>query len=166
MTDRGHMTLPGGTILGWRPLDGRTGHEAAWELLEELYCAPLPEVRRTDRGKPYFACGAPYFSISHTKRHAFCAMGPAPLGLDAEEADRKIRPALAEKILSPGEAARLQAAEDPRAALLKLWVLKEAEAKRTGEGLRGYPNKTDFSPDDPRVLTIAGCYVAVLTEGD
>ena len=166
MTDRGHMTLPGGTILGWRPLDGRTGHEAAWELLEELYGAPLPEVRRTDRGKPYFTCGAPYFSISHTKRHAFCAMGPAPLGLDAEEADREIRPALAEKILSPGEAARLQAAEDPRAALLKLWVLKEAEAKRTGEGLRGYPNKTDFSPDDPRVLTIAGCYVAVLTEGD
>ena len=166
MTDRGRLTLPGGTVLGWRSLEGRTGHEAAWELLEELYGAPLPEVRRTDRGKPYFACGEPYFSISHTKRHAFCAIGPSPIGLDAEEADREIRPALAEKILSPGEAARLRAAEDPRTALLKLWVLKEAEAKRTGEGLRGYPNKTDFSPGDPRVLTIAGCYVAVLTEGD
>ena len=166
MTDRGRLTLPGGTVLGWRPLEGRTGHEAAWELLEELYGAPLPEVRRTDRGKPYFANGDLHFSISHTKRHAFCAMGPSPIGLDAEEADRDIRPALAEKILSPGEAARFRAAEDPRTALLKLWVLKEAEAKRTGEGLRGYPNDTDFSPEDPRVLMIAGCHVAVLTEGD
>ncbi len=166
MTDRGHITLPGGILLGWQPLEGRSGHEAAWELLEDLYGAPLPEVRRTDRGKPYFACGKPHFSISHTKRHAFCALGPAPLGLDVEEADRDIRLALAEKILSDGERRRFLAAEDPRTALLKLWVLKEAEAKRTGEGLRGYPNETDFSPEDPRVLTIAGCYVAVLAEGD
>ena len=166
MTDRGQITLPGGIRLGWRPLEGRTGHEAAWELLEQLYGAPLPEVRRTDRGKPYFTDGKIHFSLSHTKRHAFCALGPAPLGLDAEEADREIRPALAEKILSNSEMGRFRAAEDPRAALLKLWVLKEAEAKRTGEGLRGYPNETDFSPEDPRVLTVAGCYVAVLTEGE
>ena len=166
MTDRGHITLPGGILLGWQPLEGRSGHEAAWELLEQLYGAPLPQVRRTDRGKPYFTDGKIHFSLSHTKRHAFCALGPAPLGLDAEEADREIRPALAEKILSNSEMGRFRAAEDPRAALLKLWVLKEAEAKRTGEGLRGYPNETDFSPEDPRVLTIAGCYVAVLAEGD
>ena len=166
MTDRGQLTLPGGVLLGWCPLEGRTGHEAAWTLLEELYGAPLPEVRHTDRGKPYFACGEPHFSISHTKRHAFCALGPAPLGLDAEEADREIRPVLAEKILSGSEMGRFRAAEDPQTALLKLWVLKEAAAKCSGEGLRGYPNDTDFSPEDPRVLTIAGCFVAVLTEGD
>ena len=166
MTDRGQLTLPGGVTLGWCSLEGRSGHEAAWALLEELCGRPLPEVRRTDRGKPYFAGGKLHFSISHTKRHAFCATGPRPLGLDAEEADREIRPALAEKILSAAELSRFRAAEDPRSALLKLWVLKEAEAKRTGEGLRGYPNKTDFSPGDPRVLTVAGCYVAVLTEGD
>ena len=48
------------------------------------------------------------------------------------------------------------------AVLLKLWVLKEASVKLTGEGLRGYPNHTDFSPDDPRVMEMDGCYVAVL----
>ena len=166
MTDRGQITLPGDIRLSWCPLEGRTGHEAAWELLKELYGSPLPEVRRTDRGKPYFPDGKLHFSISHTKHHAFCALGPRNMGLDAEEADREIRPALAEKILSDSEMLQLRAAEDPRGALLKLWVLKEAEAKRTGHGLMGYPNKTDFSPADPRVLTIAGCYVAVLTEGD
>ena len=128
----GRISLPGGITLGWQPLGGRSGHEAAWALLEELWGGPLPEVRRTDRGKPYFACGEPYFSISHTKRHAFCAIGPSPIGLDAEEADREIRLSLAEKILSDRELLRFREAEDPRAALLKLWVLKEADVKRSG----------------------------------
>ena len=47
-------------------------------------------------------------------------------------------------------------------ALLTFWVLKEAQVKRTGEGLRGYPNKTDFSLDDPRVTEMDGCLVAVI----
>ena len=164
MTDRGRLTLPGGTVLGWRPLEGRTGHEAAWELLEELYGAPLPEVRRTDRGKPYFACGEPYFSISHTKRHAFCALAKCPIGIDAEEQGRKVRMKLAAKVLSDTEKLRFDQCSDKNDAFLRFWVLKEASVKLTGEGLNGYPNHTDFSPDDPRIQIIDGCYVAVFTE--
>ena len=70
--------------------------------------------------------------------------------------------ALAEKILSPGERVQFDAAPDKRRALLTFWVLKEARVKRTGEGLRGYPNKTDFSLDDPRVTEMDGCLVAVI----
>ena len=86
------------------------------------------------------------------------------VGIDAEEAGRSINLRLAEKILSPGEALRFAEAEDKRLALLKLWVLKEAAAKLSGEGLRGYPNHTAFSPDDPRVQEIDGCIVAIVTE--
>ncbi|MEI3093229.1 MAG: hypothetical protein V8T48_04715 [Oscillospiraceae bacterium] len=46
--------------------------------------------------------------------------------------------------------------------MLTFWVLKEAQVKRTGDGLRGYPNKTDFSLDDPRVTEMDGCLVAVI----
>ena len=60
------------------------------------------------------------------------------------------------------EKLRFQKAAESRQALLKLWVLKEAAAKFTGQGLRGYPNQTDFSPDDPRVQQIDGCYVAII----
>jgi len=165
-----YCTLPGGLELGWCLLEDRSGHEAGLELLEQLYRRrtgqPLPPIVRTDRGKPCFEGTPLHFSISHTPRHAFCVLGPVNMGLDAEEQDRPIRLALAEKILSSGEYQRVRAAQDPRRALLKLWVLKEAEVKRTGEGLRGYPNKTDFFPEDPRVLEIACCYVAVLTEGE
>ena len=45
-------------------------------------------------------------------------------------------------------------------------VLKEAAAKLSGEGLRGFPNHTNFSLDDPRVREIDGCIVAVLREGE
>ena len=114
-------------------LNGRTGHEAARALLRRL-CGDR-EIAVTRRGKPYFVGGGPHFSISHTKSRAFCVLSDCPVGIDAG---------------------------DQRLALLKLWVLKEAQAKATGEGLRGYPNKTDFRPDDPRLSVMDGHVVAVI----
>ena len=149
-------------------LQGRTGHEAGRELLTRMYretCGEnCPEIAIEERGKPYFVTGGWHFSISHTKKHVFCALSTQPVGLDAEETDRKIDLRLAEKILSESEKIRYEAEPDKREALLKLWVLKEAAAKLTGEGLRGYPRDTDFSPNDPRVTQMDGCYVAVLEE--
>lgn len=149
-------------------LEGRSGHEAGRALLEELYRretgASLPEILVTDRGKPYFPDSPWYFSISHTPRHAFCVLSREPVGLDAEELDRTPDPRLAQKILSPMEWERYRKAPDPNRALLSLWVLKEAAAKLTGQGLRGYPNHTNFDPEDPRVTVRDGCLVAVLTK--
>lgn len=141
-------------------LNGRTGHEAGRALLRRL-CGDR-EVAVTDRGKPYFADGGPYFSISHTKSRVFCALSDVPVGVDAEEVDRDIDLRLAGKILSAGELERFEKAPDKRLTLLKLWVLKEALAKATGEGLRGYPNKTDFLPDDPRLFFADGHVAAVI----
>ena len=153
-------------ILGSCELRGRTGHEAGRELLASLYREAtgeeLPPIAVADRGKPYFVDSSWHFSISHTHRHAFCALAMHPLGIDAEEADRDVNLRLAEKILSPMEKAQYDAAEDKRHALLTFWVLKEAAAKLTGKGLKGYPNHTEFSLNDPRVKEIDGCFVAVL----
>ena len=149
-------------------LEGRTGHEAGRELLAQLYREAtgedLPPIAISPRGKPYFPDSPWHFSISHTKRHAFCALAKCPVGLDAEELDRVVHLKLADKALSPSEKLRFERYSDKKDAFLRLWVLKEASVKRTGEGLRGYPNHTDFSPDDPRIQIIDGCYVAVLTE--
>ena len=148
-------------------LDGISGHEAGRELLAELYRRAtgeeLPPVAVTPRGKPYFPDSPWHFSISHTKAHVFCALAKCPVGIDAEELDRKIDLRLADKILSPAERTEFDAAEDKRRALLTFWVLKEAAVKLTGEGLRGYPNNTAFSLSDPRVTEREGCLVAALT---
>ena len=153
--------------IGSRELKGRTGHEVGRELLSDLYRRvtgeALPSIAVADRGKPYFVDSPWHFSISHTKEHAFCVLSRCPVGIDAEELDRKIDLRLADKILSPAERTEFDAAEDKRRALLTFWVLKEAAAKLTGEGLRGYPNHTAFSLSDPRVTEREGCLVAVLT---
>ena len=148
--------------IAYMLLDGQDPHDAALLLLQKLYKKPLPEIRRTERGKPYFVGSPLHFSISHTKKHVFCALSDRPIGIDAEEADRDIRLALAEKILSPGELEQFRKSHDPRQALLRFWVLKEAAAKCSGEGLRGYPNHTNFSLNDPRIQEIDGCLIAVI----
>lgn len=149
-------------------LAGRTGHEAGRQLLQTLYRAEtgeeLPEIRITDRGKPYFADTPWHFSISHTPKHAFCVLSKNNIGLDAEELGRTVNLRLAEKILSPEEKAQFDAADNQEKALLTFWVLKEASVKLSGEGLRGYPNHTNFSLADPRVTELDGCILAVMEE--
>ncbi len=154
--------------LAFCALDGETGHDAAYRLLENLYREEtgqdLPQILRTDRGKPYFV-GSPYhFSIAHTPRHAFCVLSRRNVAIDAEEGSRKISLALVEKILSPEEKLRYDQASDKHRALLTFWVLKEAEAKLSGEGLRGYPNHTNFSLTDTRVQELDGCLVAIFED--
>lgn len=143
-------------------LNGRDPHEAGLSLLERMYGVPLPEIKRTPLGKPYFPGENMHFSISHTKNYVFCAIGEHPIGIDAEELDRDIRLSLAEKFLSPGELKQFQNAPDKRKALLTFWVLKEAAGKCTGKGLQLWPDHTDFSLNDPRVRELDGCLVAVI----
>lgn len=155
-------------ILGCMELAGMSGHEAGRQLLRQLWDAhvggELPEIAVSDRGKPYFVGSDWHFSISHTKRRVFCVLSEQNVGIDAEEADRDINLRLADKILSPFEKEQFDRVEDKRTALLKFWVLKEAAAKLSGEGLRGYPNHTNFSLEDPRVFEHSGCIVAILKE--
>ena len=156
--------------IGYQKILSGSGHDAAYTALSRLWEAEiggdLPEIAYTDRGKPYFPEAALFFSITHTKHHAFCALSDVPVGIDAEELDRKVKPALAEKILSPMEYTQYLTAKDKSKALLTFWVLKEAAAKCTGDGLRGYPNKTAFLLTDPRVQEMNGCLVAVIKEND
>ena len=152
--------------IGHRELAGKSAHDAGRELLGQMYREvtgqALPEILVTERGKPYFLNSDWHFSISHTKSHVFCALSEKPIGIDAEETDRNANLQLADKILSPAEKARFAVAADKRAALLRLWVLKEAYAKLCGRGFGDYLYKTDFDPEDPRIQELHGCFVAAI----
>lgn len=152
-------------------LNGLDSRVAGKLLLRQMYeeltgQEELPEIAKMPRGKPYFVDSDLHFSITHTKTRVFCALSDAPVGLDAEDLNRKVSPALAEKILSPYEYEQYEsvADEDKNEALLRFWVLKEAEVKCSGLGLRGYPNHTDFDLEDDRIQEIDGCLVAVIQE--
>ena len=156
-------------LLGSRAIAPGTGHTEGRALLAQLYREytgrEMPPVLLTGRGKPYFAEG-PHFSITHTDRRVFCALSERRIGIDAEALDRDIDLRLADKILSPREKEQYDAAPDKHLALLTFWVLKEAAAKCSGEGLRGYPRNTDFSLDDEAVTVRDGCLLAVIEEDD
>lgn len=141
-------------------------HETGRKLLAQLYRqyvgGPMPEICIAPKGKPYFAGSPWHFSISHTKHYAFCVLSDCPVGIDAEELDRKIRLELAHKLLSAGELAQLEGSEDPQRTFLSFWVLKEATAKHTGEGIRIHPKHTDFVLPDSRIRQIGNCLVAVV----
>ena len=150
--------------LAWQQLNGKSGHEVGRLLLCSLYGGTLPEIHHTEQGKPYFLDSDLHFSISHTKNHAFCCISTKNIGIDAEECDREINLRLAEKFLSSTEKQHFVAAPDKRECLLRLWVLKEAYGKLLGKGIGNYLAATDFSPDDPRIQVIDGCFVAILEE--
>ena len=154
--------------LDFWPLNGLDSRVAGKLLLaqmyEELTGEEMPPIEKAPRGKPYFPGSDLHFSITHTKSTVFCAIADSEIGIDAEDLNRKVSPALAEKILSPHEYAQYEAVpdEEKNEALLRFWVLKEAEAKCSGLGLRGYPDHTEFDLDDPRVQKMGGCMVAVI----
>ena len=154
-------------LLG-QQLGEADGHTVAYQLLEKLWQEetgkPFPTIARTEKGKPYFSGEKLHFSITHTKTCAFCALSDRPVGIDAEPQTRKINPAHAQKLLSPEEYMQYENATDPHRALLTFWVLKEAEAKCTGEGIRIHPTHTTFSLTDARVQEMMDCLVAVIQE--
>ena len=150
--------------LLYKRLEGQSGHEAGRQLLQQLCGGALPEIAYTKLGKPYFVDSPLHFSISHTHRHAFCVISDKPVGIDAEETDRNIRPELAEKLLSPTEMEQYRLSDEPALALLKFWVLKEAAGKCAGEGMQLWPNHTAFSLCDPRIQEIDGCIVAIIEQ--
>ena len=146
----------------------KQGHKDGRKLLRQLFethvGGEMPPIAIGERGKPYFEGHPIHFSITHTPNHVFCALSHRPIGIDAEELDRKFSLRVADKILSPTEKAQFDAATDKSRALLTFWVLKEAAGKSTGEGLQLWPNHTSFSLSDPRIQEIDGCLVAVLTK--
>ena len=154
------------TYLASAALNGRSGHEVGRMLLSQLYDThvgtPMPQILAAPRGKPYFADSGWHFSISHTKHYAFCVLADIPVGLDAEEMDRKVDLSIAPKILSAQELTQFQSAQDQRLTLLRFWVLKEAQAKLTGEGMKWHPIHTVFTLPDSRIQEISGCLVAVV----
>jgi len=155
-------------LIDHAPIADSTGHAAGRTLLAKLYRQhtgkSLPKIALQSGGKPYFPEVSLHFSITHTPRHVFCALSDRPVGIDAEELSRPVNLHLADKLLSPGEKLQYDAADNKEETLLRFWVLKEAQGKLTGEGVRPWPNHTEFRADDPRITVTEDCLLAVFTE--
>ena len=111
-----------------RPRGDLSPHEAVRSLLKDAVSCyagiPLPEISKTDRGKPFFPeLPDLFFSLSHSGLLVLCAVGDSPCGADVQE-PRVLSDRLLRRCFSPEELA----AADPAA----LWCLKESFIKMNG----------------------------------
>ena len=115
----------------------------AWLALEEaLKCFPLyngdKEIIKSKKGKPYFKNEKEiYFSLSHSGNIALCAVSDKEVGADIQlmgEFNDKI----CKKYFSHSEAQYVFSAstkEEKEKRFFRIWSLKEAYVKMTGEGI-------------------------------
>ncbi len=135
-------------------------HALARAMLSEAAGLPTAAWRYVygPFGKPEIApcCGdhGLHFNISHTRGMAACAVArDLELGLDVEATDRPTEIDGAMHYFAPEEAGIVQASpeERRRAQFFRLWTLKEAFIKATGEGLTRPLDSFAFSLDVLRI---------------
>lgn len=123
----------------------QAGHQSAHRLLHRVLAKEFgifsPELRFYDHGKPFLAnTQTIHFNLSHCNGLAVCAVGGAPLGVDAEEI-RPFRQNVMRRAFSPAETDAVLKSDAPDEMFFRLWTLKESFVKAIGIGI-SYPLST------------------------
>lgn len=120
---------------------GRKTCAAAYLLLCEGLCKEYgitekPVFEYGEHGKPSIA-GHPeiHFNMSHCKEAAICVLNDKPVGVDIESI-RRYSESLARYTMNDEEMTMIGQAERPDVEFVRLWTLKEAVLKHSGEGIR------------------------------
>ena len=105
-------------------------------LRKEYGITERPVFEYGEHGKPSIV-GHPeiFFNMSHCREAAICVLSDAPVGVDVESI-RSYNESLARYTMSDTEMERIEKAERPDVEFIRLWTLKEAVLKRSGEGIR------------------------------
>lgn len=113
----------------------RVVSEKSYELLRnklfELTGA-IPEIKKTDRGKPYVANLPVYVSISHAGDMVFFAIADGEIGVDIE-LTREFSLHMKARLFSDNELNYIRKGDENERSTI-LWSLREAVCKATGEG--------------------------------
>ena len=76
-----------------------------------------------------------HFNISHCGKAVACVVADRPVGIDVEETNR-YKDSIARYAMNDKEYDEINNSANPAEAFTKLWTMKEALLKYTGEGLR------------------------------
>lgn len=120
---------------------GRKTCAAAYLLLceglrKEYGIEEPPVFEYGEHGKPAIA-GHPEicFNMSHCREAAICVLSDKPVGVDIESI-RRYSDSLARYTMSDAEMERIEQTERREVEFIRLWTLKEAVLKHSGEGIR------------------------------
>ena len=126
--------------LRYRHEQGRRTCVLAYLLLkkalrEEYGLMENPLFEYSEHGKPSIV-GHPdiWFSLSHCREAVACVVGNHPVGIDVESV-RRYKEGVARYSMNDEELERILSADRPDVAFIRLWTMKEARLKMTGEGI-------------------------------
>lgn len=130
-------------------------HGLLRQVLGRYLATPYPgDFVVGPQGKPALPFEGPHFNLSHAHGMVAVAVSPStPVGIDVEDLTRSVDArALAASVLSADETSELEASGWGSEDFLTRWVMKEALAKATGQGLRA-----DF-----RAISLAGKLLRIM----
>jgi 4'-phosphopantetheinyl transferase len=134
-------------------------HALMRSMLSEATDMPTAQWRYVTSkfGKPalasdWAACGL-RFNLSHTRGLVVCALAYDEVGVDVEAADQRTDLAIADYYFAPEEVRFLTSTppQEKASVFFRLWTLKEAFIKATGEGLSRPLDSFSFAFDPVRI---------------
>lgn len=125
-------------------------------LREEYGITENPIFEYGEHGKPSIV-GQPeiFFNLSHCREAVACAVSDRPIGIDVESV-RQFKESLVRYTMNEREVAQIMEAERPDVAFIRLWTMKEARLKLTGEGISN-DLKTVLDETDKKQYTTVEC---------
>ena len=104
-------------------------------LREEYGIKENPIFEYGEHGKPAIV-GHPeiFFNLSHCREAVACAVSDRSIGIDVESV-REFHESLVRYTMNDQEVAAIMGAARPEVAFIRLWTMKEARLKLTGEGI-------------------------------
>ena len=127
--------------LKFKHEQGRKTCAAAYLLLceglrKEYGITEKPVFEYGEHGKPSIV-GHPdiHFNLSHCREAAVCVISDRPVGVDIESI-REYKESLVRYTMNEDEIAQITQSSHPEEAFTRLWTMKEAVLKLSGEGLR------------------------------
>ena len=106
------------------------------EGLQQAYSiTDNPIFEYNEHGKPSIV-GHPEicFNLSHCKEAVVCVISDQPIGVDVESI-REYKESLVNYTMNDEEIGQIKSAENPAAAFIRLWTMKEATMKLIGTGI-------------------------------
>ena len=94
-----------------------------------------PDFDVEDNGKPYLTSHPDiHFNLSHCTGAITCVFADSPVGVEIQEC-RKVTPSHIRKICTDAEADNIMSSNNPDEEFCKIWSVREAVSKCTGEGV-------------------------------
>lgn len=123
-------------------------------LKEEFGLTENPIFEYGEHGKPSIV-GHPeiFFNLSHCKSAVACVVSRRPVGIDVESI-REYKETVARYAMNDEEMWQILHAERPEVAFTRLWTMKEARLKLTGEGLNRDIKQVLNEVDKKRYTTV------------